>query len=121
MHSLPQCLPKWPFISKPSTKCSCPYSERSILGGLKQQPCSLPYADETAVSLYTLNFICNEVTFNEKLAIMKENLCTKYFPFTYKYFALNKKPPIAKENLHIFFFVIGGVECTSYNSLLSTV
>ena len=34
------------------------------------------------------------------------------YPFTYKYIALNKKPPIMKQNLHIFFFVIGGVECT---------
>ena len=41
---------------------------------------------------------------------MKENLYTKHFPFTYKYFALNEKPPITKENLCIFFFVIGGVE-----------
>ena len=53
---------------------------------------------------HTLNSIYNKVTFNEKLAIMKENLCTKYFPFTYKYIALNEKPPITKENLHIFFF-----------------
>ena len=27
---------------------------------------------------YTLNSAYNEVTFNEKLPIMKENLCTKY-------------------------------------------
>ena len=44
---------------------------------------------------------------------MKENLCTKYFSFTYKYIALNKKPPITKQNLHIFFFVIYRAECTS--------
>ena len=54
-------------------------------------------------ALYTLNSIYNEVIFNEKLAIMKENLCTKYFPFTYKYITLNEKPPIMKENLCIFF------------------
>ena len=40
---------------------------------------------------------------------MKENLHNKYFPFTYKDVNLNKKPPITKENLHIF--VIGRVEC----------
>ena len=34
---------------------------------------------------------------------MKENLCTKYTPFTYKYIALNEKPPTMKQNLHIFF------------------
>ena len=59
----------------------------------------------------TLNSIYNEVAFNKKSAITKENLCTKYLPFTYKYIALNKKPPITRENLRIFFFVIGGVEC----------
>ena len=58
----------------------------------------------------TLNSVCNEVTFNEKLAIMKENLYVKYFPFTYKYVTLNEKLPKTKENLHIFYFVIGGVE-----------
>ena len=42
-------------------------------------------------------------SFNENSAITKENLCTKYFPFTYKYVALNEKPPITKENLRIFF------------------
>ena len=59
----------------------------------------------------TLNSTYNEVTFNKKSAIMKENLCTRCTPFTYKYTALNKKPPIAKQNLCIFFFVIGRVEC----------
>ena len=34
---------------------------------------------------YTLNSTYNEVAFNKKLAIMKENLGTKYTPFTYKY------------------------------------
>ena len=34
---------------------------------------------------------------------MKENLCTKYTPFTYKYIALNEKPSITKQNLCIFF------------------
>ena len=66
----------------------------------------------------TLNTAYNEVTFNEKSAIMKENLCTKYMPFTYKYIALNKKPPITKQNLHIFFFVIGGVECNKLTSII---
>ena len=60
----------------------------------------------------TLNSAYNEVTFNKKLPIMKENLCTKYTPFTYKYIILNEKPPKMKQNLHIFFFVIGRVECT---------
>ena len=34
----------------------------------------------------------------------------------YKDVALNKKPPITKENLRIFFFVIGGVECIKLHS-----
>ena len=42
---------------------------------------------------------------------MKENLHTKYTPFTYNDIALNKKLPIMKENLCIFVFVIGTVEC----------
>ena len=50
--------------------------------------------------------------FIKKLAIMKENLHTKYSPFTYKYVALNEKPPIMKQNHHIFFFVIGRAEFT---------
>ena len=50
----------------------------------------------------TLNSSYNEVTFNEKLAITKENICTKYTPFTYNNIALNEKPPIMKQNLHIF-------------------
>ena len=53
--------------------------------------------------LNTFNSIYNKVAFNEKLAVMKENLCTKYYPFTYKYVALNEKPPVTKENLCIFF------------------
>ena len=52
----------------------------------------------------TLNSTYNEVTLNEKLAITKENLCTKYSPFTYKYITLNEKLPIMRQNLHIFFF-----------------
>ena len=52
---------------------------------------------------YTLKSTYNEVTFNEKLAITKENPHTKYTPFTYKDIALNEKPPIMKHNLHIFF------------------
>ena len=68
-----------------------------------KQPCS------------TLNSAYNEVTFNEKSAITKENLCTKYTPFTYKYITLNEKLPIMKQNLCIFFFIIGGVECTFFS------
>ena len=59
----------------------------------------------------TLNSAYNEVAFNEKLAITKENLCTKYTPFIYKYITLNEKPPITKQNLCIYFFIIGRVEC----------
>ena len=47
----------------------------------------------------------NEVAFNEKSAIMKENLCAKYAPFTYKYIALNEKLPITMQNLCIFFLL----------------
>ena len=60
----------------------------------------------------TLNSAYNKVAFNEKLAIMKENLHIKYTPFTYNDIALNEKLPIMKQNLCIFFLVIGGVECT---------
>ena len=63
----------------------------------------------------TLNSAYNKVTFNEKSPITKENLCTKYTPFTYKYIILNEKLPIMKQNLRIFFFIIGGVECTTSN------
>ena len=63
----------------------------------------------------TLKSVYDEVAFNDKSAITKENLCTKYFPFTYKYITLNKKLPIIKENL-CFFFVIDGVECTAAKS-----
>ena len=59
----------------------------------------------------TLNSAYNEVTFNEKSAIMKENLHTKYTPFTYNDITLNEKPPILKQNLCIFIFIIGRVEC----------
>ena len=54
--------------------------------------------------IHTLNSAYNKVAFNEKLPITKENLSTKYTPFTYKYIALNKKPLIMKQNLCIFFF-----------------
>ena len=60
---------------------------------------------------YTLNSTYNKVTFNEKSAVMRENLHTKYTQFTYNDVALNEKLPIMKQNLCIFF-VIGGVECT---------
>ena len=53
----------------------------------------------------TLNSAYNEVAFNETLAIMKENLCTKYTPFTYKYITLNEKLPLKKQNFHIFFLL----------------
>ena len=59
----------------------------------------------------TLNSAYNKVAFNEKSPIMKETLVTKYTPFTYKYITLNEKLPIMMQNLHIFFFVIGRVEC----------
>ena len=67
----------------------------------------------TCLSPTIPNSAYNEVTFNEKLAITKENLCTKYTPFTYKDITLNEKLPITKQNLCIFFFVIGRFECTS--------
>ena len=54
--------------------------------------------------VYTLNSAYNKVTFNEKLAITKENLHTKYTPFTYNDVALKEKLPIMKQNLCIFFF-----------------
>ena len=65
----------------------------------------------SALKIYrsTLNSTLSEVAFNEKSAVMKENLRTKYFSFTYNDVTLNEKLPITKENLHIFFF--GGVEC----------
>ena len=63
-------------------------------------------------NLNTLNSAYNKVAFNEKLAIMKENLHTKYTPFTYNDVALNEKVPLMKQNLCIFFFIIGRVECT---------
>ena len=53
---------------------------------------------------HTLNSAYNEVAFNEKLPITKENLSTKYTPFTYKYIALNENLPITRRNLCIFFF-----------------
>ena len=68
------------------------------------------FIDKVAWSA-TLNSAYNEVAFNEKSAITKENLCTKYTPFTYKYITLNEKLPITKQNLCIFFFIIGRVEC----------
>ena len=52
----------------------------------------------------TLNSPYNKVTFNEKSAITKENLHTKYTPFTYNDIDLNKKPPVTKQNLHFFCY-----------------
>ena len=46
----------------------------------------------------TLNSAYNEVAFNEKSAIKKENIHTKYTSFTYNDITLNKKPPIMKQN-----------------------
>ena len=54
-------------------------------------------------TIYTLNSAYNKVAFNEKLAITKENIHTKYTQFTYKYVALHKKLPIMKQNLCILF------------------
>ena len=53
----------------------------------------------------TLNSAYNEVAFNEKSVIMKENLHTNYTSFTYNDIALNEKPPIMKQNLCIFFLL----------------
>ena len=72
--------------------------------------------------IITLNSTYNKVTFNEKLPIMKENLCTKYTPFTYKYFVLNKKLPIMKQNLCIFFFLLQAelsvYACSNLNTII---
>ena len=54
--------------------------------------------------MYTFNPTYNKVAFNEKSAIMKENLHKKYTPFTYNNVTLNEKLPIIKQNLHIFAF-----------------
>ena len=54
----------------------------------------------------TLNSAYIEVAFKEKLAIMKENLCTKCFPLT----VMLKTLPIMK-----FLY-----EITAYNDLLDT-
>ena len=53
----------------------------------------------------TLNSAYNKVAFNEKLAITKENLDSKYTSFTYNDITLNEKPPITKQNLCIFFLL----------------
>ena len=60
--------------------------------------------------MFTPNCTYKEVTFNEKSAIMKDNLHTKYTPFTYNDVSLNEKPPITKQNLPIFIFIIGRIE-----------
>ena len=52
--------------------------------------------------LITLNSTYNKVAFNKKLAITKENLHTKYTPFTYNDVTLNEKLSITKQNLHKF-------------------
>ena len=45
--------------------------------------CTVPEFQWVVHTTSTLNSTYNEVAFNEKLAIMKENLHTKYTPFTY--------------------------------------
>ena len=67
----------------------------------------------------TLNSAYNKVAFNEKSAITKENLHTKYTSFTYNDITLIEKPPIMKQNLCLFFFIIDGVECSCPISGLS--
>ena len=64
----------------------------------------------------TLNSAYNEVAFNEKSPITKENIHTKYTSFTYIYVVLNEKPPItSKISAYFFFFIfiIGGIECSN--------
>ena len=82
--------------------------ERTL--GLLQERFFWPKMAED-VHIHTLNSAYNEVTFNKKSAIMKENICTKYTTNTYKYVVPNEKLLIMKQNLHIFFFVIGRLEC----------
>ena len=89
-----------------------------LLWSVEMEEVFLVIAVDLSVEFDTLNSAYNEVTFNKKLAITKENLPTKYTPFTYKDLTLNEKLPITKQNLCIFFFVIGGVECTVNNSIL---
>ena len=52
---------------------------------------------------------------------MKENLHTKYFPFTYNDVTFNEKPPIMKENLCIFIFIIGGIKCNTVHEMHITI
>ena len=58
----------------------------------------------------TLNSAYNEVTFNEKLTITKE-ISAPNIPHSPIMTALNEKPPLKEQNLHISFFVIGRVQC----------
>ena len=79
----------------------------SILDQLKQMHSTLPIT---------------KVAFNKKSAIRRENLHTKYTPFAYNDVTLNEKLPIMKQNLCIFFFIIGGVECRyMYDLKLSAI
>ena len=80
-----------------SIECTC---KNTVVHNL-----DVKYINFRSTTLCTLNSTYNEVTFNEKLAISKENLCTKYTPFTYKYITLNEKLPIMNQNLHIFFLL----------------
>ena len=58
-----------------------PYTQKPlVLYQLESVP--VPIKDNTETNLYTLNSAYNKVAFNKKLAIMKENLHTKYTPFT---------------------------------------
>ena len=86
------------------------YSEKSW-AALKQVNVELQLRNEQFKAMQgTLNSAYNKVNFNEIIAIMKENLHTKYTPFTYNDVVLNEKLPITQQNLHIFF-IIGRVEC----------
>ena len=64
---------------------------QATLGPIGKAPLDLNIEEQNFT--HTLNSTYNEVTFNKKSAIMKENIHTKYTPFTYKYIALNKMPP----------------------------
>ena len=60
---------------------------------------------------YILNSAYTKSPLTKNMAITRKTLCTKYTRFTYNDITLNEKPPIRKQNLSIFFLVIGGVEC----------
>ena len=107
-QSLPKVL-KFPLEKLwVSANCFCPVGKctnDTILSQRDYDDCPIMLHEVHSTLPY------NEVAFNEKLPIMKENFSTKYTPFTYKYIALNEKPHITKQNLCIFFFITGRVEC----------